>query len=369
MYKCYDYIFGFTRGECACDGVEWTEEQKQSTSGLFLDDLAPIDTLLQLKHCEGSLADAFGKARNEGVAQLVKDTNALLGKKYVLKREPLASTALGTIKAKELASVSKNYTVTVLSCSPIRSGYLTLEGIGAVFSGTGAISVALYDNEVGLIDTFPINTVANKLSKNTVNKVLPMYSKYVGAKEYYFVVEYDEANAPKDNLIKCGCGNWTPEYNKAAPYYNSIGAKKSAAWSDYVMVGGTQVNSVEDLDEIPDTLGNEMYGLVIELKAGCNVSEVLCKDSLDFVGNPLALSLAFAARYATAVIVAKDVMKSNVLTRENMVDIETWETNAAEWENLYNQHVNFIVNKTHANGTDCLTCRDIIQMTRAGLFS
>jgi len=369
MYECYNYIFGFTQGNCECDGIEWTEEQKQSASGLFLDDLAPIDTLLKTKHCEGSLADAFAKARKEGVAQLVKDTNALLGKKYTLKREPLESTALGTIKEKSLAAVDKNYTVTVLSCSPIRSGYLTLQGIGALYSATGAISVDLYDNEVGFIKSFVVNTTANKLSKNPVIEVLPMYSKYVGAKEYYFVAEYDEANAPKDNVIKCSCGSWSPEYNKAAPYYNSIGAKKSAAWSDYVMVGGTQVNSLEDLDDIPDTLGNEMYGLVIEIKAGCNVSEVLCKDSLDFVGNPLALSLAFAARYATAVIVAKDVLKSSVLTRDNMIDAELWETNAAEWDSLYNEHVNFIVNKTHKNSTDCLECKDLIKMTRAGLFA
>lgn len=369
MYKCYDYIFGFSQHDCECNDEGRPDDYNKSLSGLFLDDLAPITQFLSGSPCNGDIWQAFKDARTEGIKRLVADSNALLAKKYRLKRKPLADTALGTIKARDLATVDKNYTVTILSCSPIRSGYMTITNIGAVFSSTGAIQVDLYDNEVGFLQSIPLNTVSNKHTRNDVNIELPLHSKYVGAKEYYFVVQYDADNAPKDNLIKCACGGWTPEYNKAAPYYYNIGAKKSAAWSDYVMVGGTTINSISDLDELPDRVGNEMYGLVLEVKAGCNVSEVLCKDSLDFKGNPLALSLAFAARFATALELAKKIQTSTELTRANMIDGDIWDAAVEDWDAMYNEHINYIVNESDRSGTDCLGCKDIIKMTTKGLFA
>lgn len=369
MLECYNYVFGFSQDDCECSTEGRPEDYDISGSGLFLDDLAPISTLLQANPCSGTVWDMMQKARTAGIKQLVADSNALLGKRFRLKRKPLGNTVLGTIKAKALADVTKNYTVTVMACSPIRSGYVTLDSIGTVFSATGQATLEIYDNEVGLLKTIPLNTTANKHTPNKVNLELPMYSKYVGAKEYYFVVTTDIANLPKDTFITCGCGGWEPEYNKLTPYYYSIGARKSAAWSDYVMIGGTQINSISELDELPNKLPNNMYGLALDIKAGCNISEVLCKDSLDFAGNPLALSLAFAARYITAVQLGKKVLKSTVLTRENMINTDLWEESIDEWNDKYNEHINYIVAEADHTGTDCLECKDLIKMTQRGLFS
>ena len=240
MYECYDKIIGLSETDCDCTATDRPTDYNVSNSGLFLDELASVSSLVALAKCDKTVWDLLQKAVSGGLKQFVADSNALLGKKYRLKRKAVSGQVLGQIKAKDVYQPSKNYGVVTISCSPVRGGFMRLKNIGGVFEAAGTISVELRDNVNGLLNTFTLNTIADKHVTTPVDLMLPTYSKYMQPLEYFLVYQFGNANRPKDTEISCGCGGWTPSFNRDNPHYKNVGGHKSAPWADYVMVGGTR---------------------------------------------------------------------------------------------------------------------------------
>ena len=368
MFECYDNIIGLSQDDCDCTAANRPADYNTSKSGLFLDDLSPIQGLIKMGECDNDVWDVVTKARDFAIRQLVADSNALLALKYTPRRKSVSKEVLGQIKAKNTVIPSKNYGVVVLSCCPIRGGIMRIRNLSGIFSEVGTISVELHNNVDGLLDSFDINTLANKISGTEINLELPLFSKYVPVLEYYLVYTFDNANLPKDNKVDCGCSSWKPNFNSNSPYFHD-NAQGSPAWSSYVMVGGTEINSLTELDDLPATMSSKMKGLSLELDFSCKVNEVICEDSLDFVGNPLALSLAFAVKYAAAARIAESLLKSTLLNRENMLAREEWEDSSIVWTEKYNEHINYVVSNVDHSANDCLQCKDLLGMGRQGLFS
>lgn len=377
MFDCYNNVVGLTNKDCACTNANRPVDYNTSLSGLFLSQLVEIDSLINLGKCDDNMWTILTDSMAAATRRLVSETNALLQKNYSLKRKPALQQFIGEIKAKDTVSPTKTYGVVRINCCPIRSGYMKINSIGTVFSDTGTVSVGLYNNVDGLLSTHVLNTTANKNTKNVLNLELPTFSKYVDTLEYYLVYDFDIANLPKDTEVDCGCGGWSPRFNLDAPHYLPRYAgqvSKKFQWTKYAMVGGLQIDDLAALNDLSfdedfNSLENNMYGLNLEVDFSCKISETLCKDSLDFTGNPLALSLATALMYLTAMEVANKVSGSTVLSREIMINLENWEESAQEWNEKYIEHVEFIVKSVDLSGNDCLTCKDVLEMTRQGLFS
>lgn len=369
MFDCYNFIIGLSQSDCDCTTEQRPADYNESKSGLFIDDLTSISRLLGLEECNKKVWDILEKARKNAITQFVADTNALLAKKYRLKRTPVKSQVLGQIKHKDTYSPTKNYASLTINCSPIKSGYGKLKSIGGIFTGTGAVQVQLRDNLNGLLDTYTLNTLPNKFVTTPVNKELPQHSKYMQPLEYYLVYMFDADNLPKATVLDCGCGGATPKFNRNSPHYENVGAIKKAPWTDYVMVGGREINSLSELEDDISTMSSNMFGLSLEMDFGCKVSEVLCDEALDFEGNPLALSMAIAIQKKAAVNVGNAILGSPLLNRENMIGSETWEEDILEWQTSYNENVNYIVSQADYTANDCLGCKDVHGLTRAGLFA
>ncbi len=370
MFECYDNIIGLAQEECACISTDRPADYATSQSGLYMDDLVLISSLVGLKDCDQtSIWPILTRARKAAISQFVADTNALMGQKYRPRRAPARDQVLGQIKAKTVESPTEALAVVAIECAPIRSGKMTISKLGAVFSGSGLVSVGLYNNVDGLLSTHEITTVADTYTTITLDLELPLYSKYCTPLIYYFVYTFDAGNLPRANKISCGCSGWTPTYNSAAPYYLDKKTRRGAPWASYVMVGGTEITDIVELEDTPSAMTSKMHGLVFEVDFSCDVSEVLCKDSLDFESNPLAQSMAFAIYYLTAALVASSVLSSDKLTRSNMINSEDWEDSLIEWQAKYNEHTNYIASQANYTANDCLTCRDVLGMTTQGLFS
>lgn len=368
MYECYTNIFGLTQADCHCTEEGRPEGYNLSTSGLYLDGLAAISSL-NLAECDKTTWDIITQAREEAIKEFVVNSNALLADKYTLKRKPVNRAVLGQVKALETYTNTKNYAVVRVACAPVRGGVWTIKGLGGVFVGTQTIPVTIYNNLGETFGTYNL-TATNGVHANTAQNIeLPLHSKYLKQLEYYFVYSFNSQSLPKDTEISCGCGNVTLTFNTKAPYYNDIDTKKAVPWTNYVMVGGTEINSLTELETLPDKVSNKMYGLTIESNFSCKVGEVLCEDELDFTGNPLALSMALAIRYLAGVKVANKVLSSSILTRENMIDREDWIANAETWKKEYEEHVNYIVNQASHTANDCFECKDLLGMSRRGLFA
>ena len=368
MYDCYDNIIGLSNIDCDCENVDRPDGYDTSLSGLHVSSLAPVSSLVE--KCSQGIWDQMETARSEAIKAFVADTNALMGKKLTLKRELVYGSVVGEIKSKYTYTNSKNYGLIRIACCPIRSGYFKLNSIGTVFSAVGSFDVELYNNVDGLLNTYTVNTGSSKVINAIENLELPLYSKYVDVLEYYLVFLFNENNLPKDTKIDCGCGTkWKPKFDMDMPYYNSTKLRKRMEWASYCMVGSMEINSLTELDDLPTTMRDKMMGIFLDMDFGCKISDLLCEDRLDFQANPLALSMALAIQYRAAMFVADKVMNPQVLSRDNMMDQTGWEDNYLIWSEKYNQQVNYIVSQVNHQNTDCFTCRDVLGMTRQGLFS
>lgn len=371
MNECYDNIVGITRRDCACDLSGRPDDYDESQSDLYIDELQEFASLRGLEGCDRDVWDLFVTARKNAIAQFVGNTNALLAKKFRIKRSPYTGS-IGGIKGREIAVINKNYALVRIVCSPVRSGFMTVERIGAIFDQTGAVTLSVYNNVDGHIEDLDLTTQGGFIKWTDINKRYPLHSKYCTHLEYYFVYQHNGANPARDNILDCGCGNqWTPIFDSQHPYFYQVGKPNVGAmgWSDYIMAGGGLINSLTELDDMPRTMANKFYGLAFDLNFKCNVDEVLCKDSLDFNGNPLASSMAFAIQYKAASNVADGLLRTTLLNRENMINTEAIQQAQLEWNVKYNEHVNYIVDNANITANDCLKCKDVITLTRQGLFS
>lgn len=373
MNDCYKNIIGFTEDECPCLEDSRPADFNESQSGLYLDELKPIASLDGLMKCEKTIWYQLEKARTSAVKSFVSDTNALLGKKFSLKRETF-SGVIGEIKKKEPFISDRNYLVVRIACAPIKSGILLLKGVDTIFEGTGTVNLELHSNLDGLISSHVLNTTANKLTTNEIGVELPLYSKYFNSKglEYFLVVQYDSNNKPKDTELNCGCGGNSSslKFNKEHPYFNSIGRHRENKWAEWIMCGGMTTNSVSELqEELPEMISNKMFGLVLDVELKCKIQEVICDKQMDFLGNPLAMSAAYAIYYKAGFNMLEYILKSEELSRESMVNSESLEESQIEWIEKYNEQVKYIVSNINIKANDCFKCKEVMKMTKEGIFS
>lgn len=366
MFNCYDNVIGLSESPCECL-PEAPTGSTTSKSGLFMDELTPINNLLLNKPCANGVWDILTSARNKAIKSFISDSSALLYKKYALKYNPLKNQILGQIKALKTINSSKQYSVLRIACKPIKNGFLKIKSINTLFESTGTIEVSIFDNVTGLLATTIVNTEANTLSLNSYIRTLPTKSKYVDILEYYFVFVFDQANKPKETKLSCGCGGVSiPTFDIDQPYFNSI--KRGFQWSKYLMVGSMQIDNLADLEDISKYATANTSGLILEIDLGCDVTKTLCDGELDFQTDGLAMAMAMAIRFSAGISVADSVLKNGALNRSNLIDRDLWLESIVEWEIKYEQHLNFIVNNVNLDSSGCFTCKPNLRSARQGLL-
>ncbi|MCX6328204.1 MAG: hypothetical protein NTZ85_01635 [Bacteroidia bacterium] len=368
---CWDYIIGLSRTECECYDAVTT---LRSDSGLYLDELVELRSVNGLLNCEHGteIWDMMSNSRDEAVRIFIGDVNALLMRSYQLKRQPYYG-AIGRVKYSADMSLTTGYYYGArIFCANIVSGNLIIKKIGTLFNTTGTITLWVYNNKNELVATRTLNTTANTHNNNVlaVPIELPMHDGYVDNLEYYFIYKL-AANIPKNNEVKCNCGKFKATFNTGKPYFfwSQAESRSQDYWSRYAMVGGFARSSITDLSDLPTVTSNYMHGLTFEVEFKCIINEVLCKDYFDFDANPLAISTALAIRYKAGQLLLEMILRTVNINRDVMINREQITADRDAILAKYNEHVNYIASNVNVQANDCLECRDLIKIAKAGIFT
>ena len=375
MLECLSNIVALAQTDCECSQQGRPEDYNESTSGIAIDSLTPIGSLLGSEGCGADIWEVLTKARTSAIQELAAIGNAKLSENFKPKRKPVSHELVGTIKAKQYYDASKAYAVVRFKPARIKSGYALLREMALVFEANGAVDIDIYDNVDGLLHSFEnLETVAGAKAVHPIADsedkplYLPMYSKYEPELEYYFVYTFDPANRPKATQVKCKCGGFKPSFDTNYPYY--LKSHNKYAWANYGMFGGIEIDDLEELeDELPSKCSNDMFGLALTLDFGCKVEEVFCEQALDFKANTLALSLAQAVNYLSAHYVAKHILTTDSNSFANLVNAEDWAEYHDQWYEAFEQHLNYVIDQIDIHGNDCLECKDLSGMVKQGIFA
>lgn len=366
---CYENIIGLSQTECTCYESGKPEDFDTSLSGLYLDELEPLNNIEGFDDCQaGNIWELMEKARSQAVRTFIADTNALLLRHYKLLRHNWKGT-IGEGVAKENDTLSTTYAGMRVNCAPIRSGSMIIKKIGTLFTTTGTITVKVYNGLNTLVATRTLNTTANVHNVNDIEDItLDLAVDYSRSTDYFFVYTVGSM-VPRANRVSCGCGSFKGYLNTQKPTYYDTSKKGTNGWGNWVMVGGHTCDDLESFHLAGITASNYIHGLTLEVEFRCNLGDTLCQDTPDFDADPLALSMAFAIRYKAADVLAESLLLSDRLSRVNMINKEMLSDKRKEWTQKYIEHVNYIVEHANVEKSECLTCDSIFQMKRSEILS
>jgi len=368
--NCYDYIIGLSETPCTCYDDGKPADFDVSNSGLYLDQLEPLNKITGLDNCENvSVWRAMETARDNAVKRFVADTNSRIVQEYNLKRR-IYKGGIGRMKYTADKTVQRTYAGLRMYCADIISGVAKITNINTIFNATGTIELNIYNNLNELVSgSHTLNTVANTLTANALNIELPLHSEYTDNLEYYFLYTYNSGIVPKNNDLSCNCGSFRPTFNLSNPYFNKKQSQRYG-WANYVMVSGYETDELDFMD-ICLSGNNYMFGLIPEVEMYCRIGDVLCKDvyDVDFTSNPKAAAMAHAIYYKAAEILLRWLLTNPDLNRITMINTEVMEKFMMDYLTKYKEMLEYVIADVDLAKTDCIECRDKIKLINAGILS
>lgn len=375
-FSCYENIIGVSRSECACYP---SNPYNTSNSDLYVDELEGMENIKQaltdLSDCDSTdIWEVAMKSVDQAIRLFIGNTNAELIQKYKLRKLPF-NGAIGQKTYKQTRAVTKQYAGLRIVCADVVSGSLVLKNIGTIFANTGVLTLYVYDNtNTALYTINNIATTASKWKDNTLPTEisLPLHNDYVDNVEYFIFYEVNTSNYPKDNTINCGCGGSQKYlFNTAQPYFKSNTPARDG-WANYIMVGSFEADiadlSTFDFSDLTITTSNYMNGLTLGMEISCNINETLCKDSIDFGNDPLAMYIAEAIRFKAGFLLLNQIRSSNILSRETLINGEQMNEYLNYYNSMYTKHVSHITSNADIYKNDCFVCKDKYNMVTSSIF-
>jgi len=359
LYDCYDYIIGLSRTECTCDDPKGDYELDFNTSysGLYIDELQPLAISRALEKCEDDIWGILDRARQNAIKTFVKDAVRALIEHNELRVYPYTGV-IGRRTNNRDRGITNTYAGVHIVCKKIVGGSLTLKKIYAAFNFTGTVAVTIADNLGNTWGPFTLNTTEDSWVENDIaDTELPLWSDLVDNVEY-FIYYTVGANQPRNNDVCCNCHK-TMAFAANRPYYLR-GHNDAYRWAESIMVGGFTTSDISRFDDVTYDYGGNNYlnGLNLEVDINCDLGLVLCKDSLNFESDPLAIATAYAILYKTAEIIGDNIFSHPNMGYAKLVNRENLSREMMVWMNKYNDLIEYIGMETDVQKTDCLQCRD-----------
>lgn len=361
---CYDNIIGLSRTECSCFDTGKPEGFNTSNSGLYLDELQPLNQVADLTDCSNTdVWTVLSRAREQAINTFIADSSALMLRYYNASRQAWQGQ-IGESVGRDTLTIATTYAGVRIKCASIKSGKLKIRNIRTLFANTGTVTLTIYDNlNRTVCDPISLDTTANALKANAQTSLeLPLQQSDNPETEYFLVFEVG-SNQVKNNKISCGCGSWKAKWSSENPYYlTGNAAPSSYGWGNWIMVSGWKGDTLTDFDNVTTGATQYMNGLALDISVYCDVTEVLCRDSIAFTGeDPLALSIAYAIWYKAGEFTIGRLLNTTILTRANVINRDLLPDLAQEWQAKYNEHIHYIVQNAPIQHTGCLACKPKMQ--------
>lgn len=358
---CYQTAIGLSQKPCGC--FDAPTGYNTSDSGLYLDELEPLNAIGGYDDCSGtSIWTMMSRAKTQGINAFLADTDALMKQHGQMRRNNFKGN-VGESYNRDAVSTTYTYAGIRIRCARVKSGVLRIKKMGTCFNATGTVAVTIYNNRNEVVSgPHTLDTTAGQKDETTLGTAidLPLYDPYSLTTDYFIVYEIDQANLPRKNRLHCGCGGKKTPFSLLYNHYDDENPRYTGdiSWANWLMVAGWQGDTLTDFDETTYYENAHLFGLFLNCEIYCNPSAILCDgDGLDFESDPLAKSAAWAIRYRSASFMAQQVLLSTALNRPQQVNRDALTAARKEWDARYNEMVQFIAQNANYDDSDCIGCR------------
>ena len=369
LYDCYDYIIGLSRTECTCWDPKGDHELDFNTSysGLYIDEVEPLRVLASLEKCEQDVWEAMSQARENAIKIFVSDASRELLKWNELRVQPYTGV-IGRRRNTQDMGITKTYAGVHIICKKIVGGQLTIKKIYTAFNFTGMVTVSVEDNLGNNWGSYVLNTTEDTWVENDITDLeLPLWSDLVDNVEYFLYYTLG-ANQPRNNEICSNCPAGL-RFSTNRPYY-LWGHTDPYRWAESIMVGGFTTSDVSRFDDVTYDYGgnNFLNGLNLEVDIDCDFGLTLCKDSMNFMSDPLAIATAEAVLFKAAEILADHIIASPSMSYAKLINRELLAKEQVLWIEKYKERITYIGENTDIRKTDCLKCKDRLPIRKGTIL-
>lgn len=376
MADCFDTIVGLSNRDCECNSVGRPVNYNESVSGIFLTDLLPEEEIAALAKCDATLWDLLALARSTAIKDFRAALNATMQQRYSIKY-PTYKGFIGEDKGASSLVTTKTSAGIRIRTAGIRSGYLKITRIMAMFQATGTIDLTVYrgriiDANTGQMEleqvgaVIPFTTTANGRAITTEGITLPLLGDFSQQQDYLLTYDYNPANKPKLNEVVCGCKSksfsQTRNVDTFTDIYKGLNYSGQFAWHNLVTLGGWEGDIAAGETIAPPEVGQYMNGLSFEMEIGCDTAAGLCGMVETFGANPYSMSAATAIQRRACSFLMRRRLASSQPNRANSVNRDGVEKEMRTWEAEYAEIINYLSNNMPETSNDCLECKPKVRM-------
>ena len=345
--------------------ITFTPAYNQSLSGRYISQLLDEDEIKGLVKCDKTVWDIYTEAREIAIKDFTQSLNANITRRFESARKTF-SGYVGDSAIHGTLSTTAAYAYVRLHTNPIKSGYLRINRIMALFSATGVVPVTIYAGDgTVMTPTFNVNTQANRKAFTEVGLVLPLLGDFNSVQDYFLVFEVDPANLPKLNKVYCSSCNGQKAITNVNHYSLSgewaTNYQKALGWQNWLLAGGGVCDSVSDFSGVSDTLSEYMNGLALEIEVGCDLADGLCNLTTNPTSPEAMAAAMFIQRRAAAIAVRKR-LTSSTPARANFANREALEKEVGLWEAEAAEAMKYLSDNLNDTMNDCVKCKPRMRM-------
>lgn len=371
--RCLTYAIGLSRTECDC--FDFPELASRSDSGLYLDELDPLSSVIidQRSDCEkGNINELMDKARDNAISDFNTELMTELLKTYKLKR-PVFRGEIGRRTWDDNLDITGTWAVLRMPVVDVISGEIEITGIGAMFAQTTSFVLQIWNSLGEKIDEFTIQTTADAYRRTSISLTLPLHRDGIQNLEYFFV--YPLAGlTPKNNALNCTECDCPFTFNLKKPFWTMTAHQKG--WWNWSMFQGCTQDDLDFMCLDSCSISNfVMLGLNIQAVFRCKIDETIClgdgiSTGLDFQGDPDAMLIAKSIQLRAGVNLLRSIMAQPELNRYTLANRDTLIEFMNNFQTKFIEKIEDIAPTIdiHKNN-DCLDCRDTVGFEKKTIFS
>ena len=334
---------------------------RYSVSGLYISDILPEEELSGLAGCDETVWDLIERGRENAIREFKAALNATLQRYNTLKYHTYNGN-IGRSDGTGYLASTKAYAGLHIRTNGLRSGYLKINRILALFQASASVNITIYDQSGTIVvPSFSITTRAGQKAISDVSVKIPLLGPHNHEQHYFLVYEYDAANKPLLNKAVCStCAAFVPSRDTENPLFTD--RRDKHAWANYVVCGGWEGDSITDFTNAPQQVSEYMNGLSLEVEIGCDLSSGLCGLLDGFDSNPWAMSVAAAIQRKAAAWLVDRRLSSSKANRNNAVNKDDLRAQVGKWEAEYAEILQYLSTNIPADVNECLECSPRVRM-------